>query len=73
VLFEFVPIGIVDTAAYVCSGALESAAGPIAALLVGWRIISDEHALEPEVQELLVAYVAQEERLWLSPTNTNAS
>jgi hypothetical protein len=63
VLFQLVPIGIFNAAAEVGAGALEGAARSIAALLVRWRIVIDEHALDLEIRRLLVACIAQEQRL----------
>jgi hypothetical protein len=52
-----------NAAAEVGAGALEGAARSIAALLVRWRIVIDEHALDREIRRLLVACIAQEQRL----------
>jgi len=62
-LLELVPVGISYTAAEVCAGAFESAAGPVAALLVRGRIVVDEDALGLKIRKLFVAGVEQEERL----------
>src|SRR5262249_9280739 len=63
VLFQLVPIGIFNAAAEVGAGALESATRSIAPLLVRWRIVIDEHTLDPEIRGLLVTCIAQEQRL----------
>src|SRR5262249_39729002 len=63
VLFEFVPVGISDTAAEVRPGALESAARTVAALLMCGRIVVDEHPLGLKIEEFLVAGVVQEQGL----------
>src|SRR5262249_29729377 len=62
-LLELVPVGISYTAAEVCAGAFESAAGPVAALLVRGRIVVDEDAFGLKIRKLFVAGVEQEERL----------
>ena len=63
VLFQLVPIGISNAAAEVGAGSLEGTARAIAALLVRWRIVIDEYALDSQIQELLVSCIAQEQRL----------
>src|SRR5262245_66297526 len=51
------------TAAEVRAGAFESAAGPVAALLVRGRIVVDEDAFGLKIRKLFVAGVEQEESL----------
>jgi hypothetical protein len=63
VVFELVPISIVNAATQVRTSALECAARPIAALLVCWRIIIDENPLSHEIRELFIACVAEKQRL----------
>jgi hypothetical protein len=50
-------------ASHIKAAVSEGAARSIAALLVCWRIVIDEHTLDPEIRELLVACMAQEQRL----------
>ncbi len=63
VLFQLVPIGISNAAAEIGAGSLEGTARSIAALLVRWRIVMDEYALDPQIQGPLVARIAQEQCL----------
>src|ERR1700724_695574 len=72
-LLEIVPVRVFHCAAQIGAGALERAAGPIAALLMGRGVLVLEDPLGLEVGKFLVALVAKKSALRPSPTNTNAS
>jgi hypothetical protein len=61
---DLVPVGLLNGAALVLGiGAREKPSWPIAALIVGRRILIDEHLFRREIGEFLVADVAQKQRL----------
>src|SRR5271166_4462316 len=63
VLLDFMPVRRLHGAAPRRAGAGEGAAGPVGPLLMGGRIVVDEHLLGDEIRELLVAFVTKEKRL----------
>src|SRR6516162_8649084 len=58
-LLEVVPVGILHAAAEVRPCTFECAPGAIRALLMGWRVVVNEHAFGLQVQKLFIARVAQ--------------
>lgn len=70
-LFNVVPIRRLHAAAPRRVSAGEGAAGLVAALVARHRIGVDENVLGDEIGELLVAIVAQEQRLAAVPDKDN--
>jgi hypothetical protein len=66
-LLELVPIRRIHTAAEVRAGPLEHASRSIGALLAGRRVLVREHAFGPQIGELLIAIIAQEQCLSTVP------
>jgi len=62
-LLELVPVGRVEAAALIGVGSLEAASRPIGALLAAGRVLIDEDPFGGQIEELLVARVAQKQRL----------
>ena len=69
VFLEVMPVGLFHAAAAVGSRALDATPGPVGALLMGRRVFLGEHALGPQIGELLVPALRRNSALRPSPTN----
>src|ERR1700682_2856697 len=63
VLFDVMPIGWFESAPTACDGSFAHPSRPVAALLVGRRILLLKHPVSPEIRKFRVAIVSQEQGL----------